>query len=60
MIMLSDITLPKDQSSHFPADLNTANQVTNDIISILRESIVEAVPIALNTVIIVTVIQMLC
>lgn len=50
MNMLSDLTTPKEQSSHFPADLHTANLVAKDIISILRESIVEAVPFSLNTV----------
>ena len=48
--MLNNVTLPKSVGSHFPADLNTANQVTNDIISILRESIMESVPLSLNMV----------
>ena len=48
--MLNNITLPRSVGSHFPADLNTANQVTNVIISILRESITEAVPLPLNQV----------
>ena len=48
--MLNNVTLPKSVGSHFPADLNTANQVTNDVISILRESIMESVPLSLNMV----------
>lgn len=48
--MLNNITMPRSVGSHFPADLNTANQVTNNVISILRESIVEAVPLPLNVV----------
>ena len=48
--MLNNVTLPKSVGSHFPADLNIANQVTNDIISILRESIMESVPLSLNMV----------
>ena len=48
--MLNNVTLPKSVGSHFPADLNTANQVTSAVISILRESITEAVPLPLNQV----------
>lgn len=48
--MLNNVTMPKSVGTHFPADLNTANQVTNDIISILRESIMESVPLPLNMV----------
>ena len=48
--MLNNVTLPKPVGSHFPADLNTANQVTYGVISILRESIIEAVPLSLNLV----------
>ena len=48
--MLNNVTSPKSVGSHFPADLNTANQVMNDVISILRESITESVPLSLNLV----------
>lgn len=48
--MLNNITLPRSVGPHFPSDLNTANQVTNVVISILRESITEAVPLPLNQV----------
>ena len=48
--MLNNVTSPKNVGSHFPADLNTANQVTNDVIDILRENIMEAVPLNLNVV----------
>lgn len=48
--MLNNVTLPKSVGPHFPADLNTANQVTNDVISILRESIMDSVPLSLNMV----------
>lgn len=50
MDTLSNLTTPRVQGSHFPADLNTANLVTNDIIAIFRESIAKAVTLDLNTV----------
>ena len=48
--MLSNVSAPRSEGSHFPADLHTANQVANDIIDVLRESITDAIPIELNTV----------